>query len=206
MDRTTKYAKEVLAGNIPSCKFVKQACKRHLEDMKSSKKKSYPYKFNSEKAERSIEFFKLLKHSKGEFAGEEIELELWQCFRVGSVFGWEEKKTGYRRFRQAYNQVPRKNGKSTEAAGIGLEMMTVDGEQGAEIYSAATKKDQAKIIFDEAKRMINASPYIKKHVDVFQANINMPSTNSKFEPLSRDANALDGLNYMLIRQERCMTY
>lgn len=194
IDRTTKYAKEVLAGNIVTGRLVKLACQRHLEDIKRSKTKAFPYRFNVEKAERSLDFFKLLKHSKGEFAGNTIELELWQCFRIGSVFGWEEKTTGYRRFRQAYTQVARKNGKSTEAAGIGTEMLTVDGEQGAEVYTAATKKDQARIIFDEAKRMVEASPYIKKHVDVFQANINMPATNSKFEPLSKDANSLDGLN------------
>lgn len=194
IDRTTKYAKEVLAGNIVAGRLVKLACQRHLDDIKRSKSKSFPFRFNVEKAERSLDFFNLLKHSKGEFAGQTIELELWQCFRIGSVFGWEEKSTGYRRFRKAYTQVARKNGKSTESAGVGIEMFTVDGEQGAEVYSAATKKDQAKIIFDEAKRMVEASPYIKKHVDVFQSNLNMPRTNSKFEPLGRDADSLDGLN------------
>lgn len=194
IDRTTKYAKEVLAGNIIAGELVKLACKRHMEDLKKSKTKAFPYKFDVELAEKYMEFFKLLHHSKGEKAGQPIELELWQCFRIGSVFGWISKKTHLRRFFEGYNQVGRKNGKSTEAAGVGIELLTIDGEAGAEVYSAATKKDQARIIFDEAKRMINSSPYIKKHLDVYKLNIDMPATNSKFEPLSADANSLDGLN------------
>lgn len=194
IDRVTKYAKEVVAGNIVAGELVVLACKRHLNDLKRSKTKGFEYKFDIDLAERYIDFFRLLKHSKGEKAGQTIELELWQCFRVGSVFGWVHKKTGVRRFFEAYNQVARKNGKSTEAAGVGIEGLTIDGEQGAEVYSAATKKDQARIIFDEAKRMVNASPNIKKHIDVYQLNMNMPMTNSKFEPLSSDANSLDGLN------------
>ncbi len=194
IDRTTKYAKEVLAGNIIAGELVILACKRHMNDLKKSKTKKYQYKFDAEIAEKYIDFFNLLKHSKGEKAGEPIELELWQCFRVGNVFGWIDKKTHLRRFFEAYNQVARKNGKSTEAAGVGIETLTIDGEQGAEIYSAATKKDQARIIFEEAIRMVKASPYIKKHLEIFKLNINMPMTNSKFEPLSSDANSLDGLN------------
>ncbi|BDR82547.1 terminase large subunit [Clostridium tetani] len=194
IDRTTKYAKEVLAGNIITGELVKLACKRHMEDLKRSKTRNFNYKFDVELAEKHIDFFKLLQHSKGEKAGQPIELELWQCFRIGSVFGWINKKTHLRRFFEAYNQVARKNGKSTEAAGIGIEMLTIDGEQGAEVYSAATKKEQARIIFEEAVRMVKASPYIKKHLDVYKLNINMPITNSKFEPLSSDANSLDGLN------------
>lgn len=194
IDYVTKYAKEVLAGNIVACNLVKLACKRHMNDLKKAKTKKYPYRFDVELANKHLEFFKLLKHYKGEFAGQNIELELWQMFRVGSVFGWIEKETGYRRFRIAYNQVPRKNGKSTEAAGVGIDLMSIDGEEGAEVYSAATKKDQAKIIFNDAKKMIKASPFIKKKIDIFRNNINMPLLNSKFEPLSADADTLDGLN------------
>ena len=193
-DRATKYAKEVVAGNILANELVVLACKRHLEDLKKSKTKAFPYKFDVDLANRYLDFFSLLKHSKGELAGQPIHLELWQCFRIGCVFGWVHKDTGLRRFFEAYHQVPRKNGKSTEAAGVGVELLTIDGEQGAEIYSAATKKDQSRIIFDEAKRMVNASSHIKKHINIYQTNMSMPMTNSKFEPLSSDANSLDGLN------------
>ncbi len=193
-DRVTKYAKEVVAGNIPANELVILACKRHLNDLKKSKTKAFPYKFDVDLANRYLDFFDLLKHSKGELAGQPIHLELWQCFRIGSVFGWVHKETGLRRFFEAYHQVPRKNGKSTEAAGVGVELLTIDGEQGAEVYSAATKKDQARIIFDEAKRMVNASSHIKRHINIYQTNMSMPMSNSKFEPLSSDANSLDGLN------------
>lgn len=193
-DRVTKYAKEVVAGNIPANELVILACKRHLNDLKKSKTKAFPYKFDVDLANRYLDFFNLLKHSKGELAGQPIHLELWQCFRIGSVFGWVHKETGLRRFFEAYHQVPRKNGKSTEAAGVGVELLTIDGEQGAEVYSAATKKDQARIIFDEAKRMVNASSHIKRHINIYQTNMSMPMSNSKFEPLSSDANSLDGLN------------
>ncbi|AHM56401.1 putative terminase large subunit 2 [Peptoclostridium acidaminophilum DSM 3953] len=194
IDRTTKYAKQVLSGNIVAGKLVRLACERHMNDLKRSKTRAYPYKFDEDRAERYLDFFKLLKHSKGEWAGQSIELELWQCFCIGSTFGWIHKKTELRRFKTVYEQVARKNGKSTKMAGIGIIGLSVDGEQGAEVYSAATKRDQSRIIFDEAKRMIQASPYIKKHIDVFQANMSMPATNSKFEPLSADANTMDGLN------------
>jgi len=193
-DRTTQYAKEVVAGNFIVGEDVMLACKRHLNDLKKSQKASFPYYFNVELAETHINFFNLCNHSKGEWAGTPIKLELWQCFCNGSVFGWQHKVTGLRRFKKAYEQVARKNGKSTKAAGTGLDAMSLDGEAGAEVYSAATKRDQARIIFDEAKRMVKASPSLRRYIDVLTNNINMPSTNSKFEALSADAVTLDGLN------------
>lgn len=194
MDRTTKYAREVLAGNIVAGDLVKRACRRHMEDLKKSRRKSFDYIFKQEAADRAIDFFSFLKHSKGKWAGEEIKLQLWQCFIVGSLYGWMHKKTKTRRFRTTYLSVARKNGKSTMLAGLGLYGLLADKEAGAEVYSAATKKDQARIIFDEAKRMVKSSPYIVKHVDVFTRNMSVPMTNSKFEPLSADVNSMDGLN------------
>lgn len=194
MDKTTKYARQVLSGNIVAGKLVKLACQRHIDDIKKSRRRDFPYAFNVDAANRVIEYFEFLKHSKGEWAGQPIKLELWECFIVGNIFGWQHKKTKLRRFRTAYVQVAKKNGKSTLTAGIGNYGLTADGEPGAEIYSVATKRDQAKIIFDEAKRMVRASEYIKKHVDVFTNNLSVPATNSKFEPLSRDVNSQDGLN------------
>lgn len=194
IDRTTKYAKEVLAGNIIAGELVKKACQRHMDDLKSSKRKSFEFSFDQEAADRAIEFFGFLKHSKGIWAGQPIKLELWQCFVVGSIFGWKHKKTKLRRYRTAYISVARKNGKSTMMAGIGLYGLLADGEAGAEVYSAATKRDQARIIFDEAKRMVKASPDIAGFVDVFSRNLSVAQTSSKFEPLSADVNSLDGLN------------
>lgn len=194
IDRTTKYAKEVLAGNIVTGDLVKRSCRRHMNDLKRSKKKEFEYYFDRETADHAINFFQFLRHSKGVWAGEPVKLELWQCFIVGSIFGWLNKKTKLRRYRTAYISVARKNGKSTLMAGVGNYGFLADGEQGAEVYSAATKRDQAKLIFDEAKRMVVASEYMNKHVDVFQRNMSVPATNSKFEPLSAEANNMDGLN------------
>jgi len=194
-DRTTKYAKQVLSGNIIASKWVNKACERHLNDIKQSKKhRQYEYKFDVEKAEEAINFFSFLKHSKGEWAGQPIELELWQSFIIGSTFGWVNKKTELRRFKTSFSMVARKNGKSTVAAGVGLKGLLADGEMGAEIYTAAVKKDQAKIIFEEAQRMARASKYLMEYLEVLTNNINCKLTNSKFEPLSSDSKSLDGLN------------
>src|SRR5690606_33938454 len=128
------------------------------------------------------------------------ELQPWQQFRIGAVFGWmrEDPETGEasRRFRTAYNEVARKNGKSTEAAGIGLYMLDADGEPGAEVYSAATRRDQARIVWDEAARMVERSPALRKRVNVLRGrgNMHILETHSKFEPLGADVDGLDGLN------------
>lgn len=140
-----------------------------------------------------MRFFGLLRHSKGEWAGKPLVLTPWQGFVVGSVFGWL-RKDGTRRFRTVYQEVPRKNGKSTMLAGIGLYMLVADGEPGAEIYAAATKKEQARIIFDEAKRMVRSSSVLGSRVRSYKLNLSIERTSSKFEPLSADEKTLDGLN------------
>lgn len=195
MDKVTKYAKLVLSGEIVAGDLVKAACKRHLDDLKKSARKSYPYKFDNNLANLRIDFYNLCHHYKGQkFAGQPIKPELWQCFIQGSVFGWVEKKTGLRRFREVYEQIAKKNGKSTDAATTGLYCMTVDDEPGAEVYSAATTRKQARIIFDTAHKMVNASPELKTMYNCLTNNINVPATASKFEPVSSEADTLDGLD------------
>ncbi|MCI5891804.1 MAG: terminase large subunit [Clostridiales bacterium] len=194
MDKTTKYAKMVLAGEIAAGKLVRLACKRHLDDLKKSQRKSYPYRFDVELANLRIEFYNMCRHYKGDVAGQPIKPELWQCFVQGSVFGWVDKKTGKRRFREVYEQIAKKNGKSTDAATTGLYCMTVDGEAGAEVYSAATTRKQARIIFETARQMISASPELKTLYNSLTNNINVPQMASKFEPVSSEAETLDGLD------------
>jgi phage terminase large subunit-like protein len=116
-----------------------------------------------------------------------------RSFVVGSLFGWR-RSDGLRRFRTAYCAVPRKNGKSTLSAGIALYLLVADGEQGAEIYSAATTRDQARIVFDEAKRMVGSSPALRRRVEVLINNLHVAATASKFMPLSSDSSTMDGLN------------
>ncbi len=193
--RTYKYAKLVLNGRIVACEAVKEAAHRFLDELKASKKGSYPFEFNNELAEHYISVMELFKHSKGRWKGQTLELELWQSFIVGNIFGWIDKKSRYRRFTEAYVEVARKNGKSTKAAGIGNIGLMFDDEGGAEIYSAATKRDQAKIIFNEAKSMIEQiKSGLPFQVDTYKNNISFPGTYSKFEPLSSDTKTMDGLN------------
>ena len=185
------YIDGVESGTITTCRWVQLAVARHLKDLETCESRGLY--FDPEAAKIKLEFFNLLKHSKGKWAGEPFKLEPWQKFIIWVLFGWKNLK-GTRRFRIAYEEVARKNGKSTKAAGIGLAGLVMDAEQGAEIYSAATKMEQAKIIHKEAKRMVKSSPALQNYLRVFQNSIAMDSTNSSFEPLGADAKTLDGLN------------
>lgn len=187
-----KYAEDVVSGKILAGKYIKLACKRHLEDLKFAGKRGFY--FSNKAAEHILEFFKFLKHSKGEWAGQPLTLEPWQQFVLCVQFGWLNKKTGLRRFRLGYSELPRKNGKSTLSAGKGLYLLVGDNEAGAEVYTAATKKDQAKIIFSEAVRMVKASPFLKSIITSYRDNLNIANTASKFEPLGADEDTMDGLN------------
>ena len=150
--------------------------------------------FDEAEADRVVEFLSMLYHHKGEWAGQRFELADWQRNDIiRPLFGWK-RADGTRRFRYAYIEVPRKNGKSTLAAGLGLYLSVADGEYGAEVYSAATKKDQARIVWGDAEKMAKGSPYLKQFCRTFRNNINVPRTGSKFEPLGADSNTLDGLN------------
>lgn len=187
----TRYARQVAAGKVPACKWHRLACQRHLEDLRQGPKRGL--RFDPEAADYGIGFFRFLRHSKGEFAGREFVLEPLQQFLVGSLWGWR-RQDGFRRFREVYFEEPRKNGKSTLAAGIGLALFVADDEPGAEVYTAATKRDQAKIIHEEAIRMVKASPELLSQVSVFVNNLSVEATNSKYEPLGADKDTLDGLN------------
>jgi len=185
------YIDDVLSGRVPACHWVKQAARRHLQDLEIGGERGLW--FDRDAAQLAIDFFGLLKHSKGEWAGQTIHLQAWQQFNIWVVFGWK-REDGTRRFRQAYLEVARKNGKSTIAAGVGNYLLVADGEPGAEVYSAATSRDQARITHSEATRMVKASPALRKRITVFRDNLHIANTASKYEPLSSDYNSLDGLN------------
>lgn len=188
-DPVTEYAALVLSGKIPAGPYVIWACERHFRDMERE-----DIYLDLQEVEKRVRFFRLLKHWKGEYAGWAFELAQWQVFRVGSVYGWKYRSTGLRRFAEAYTEIPRKNGKTTEAAGVGLAGMLIDGEPGAEIYSVATKRDQAKIVWEDAKQMVQATGALSKRVRTFVSNISCQQYASKFEALGRDSKTLDGLN------------
>jgi phage terminase large subunit-like protein len=186
-----QYARDAAEGRIVCSKWVRQAARRHLHDLANGARRGL--RFDREAAEHAIQFFVFLHHSKGEWAGQVFQLEPWQQFILWCLFGWL-RADGTRRFRTAYVEVARKNGKSTLVAGVGLYLFFADGEPGAEVYCAATKKDQARIVFSEAVRMRTASPSLAKRIVKFRDNMNVPTTNSKFEPLGSDEDTLDGLN------------
>lgn len=144
-----------------------------------------------ERAPRFLEGF--CRHSKGEWAGQLIRLEEIQWQTLQTIFGWR-RADGTRRFRIAWIEWPRKNTKSTTAAGVGLYLMVGDGEPGAEVYSTATKKDQAKIVHDAAIAMVKASPELRRFLRTVRNNISCARLGSKFEPLGADSERLDGLN------------
>lgn len=190
-----EYAEDVVAGRAPACKWVRLAAERHLRDLGRVGSPDFPYYFDEETATWASDFFpKMLKHSKGEWAGKPLVLEPWQMFIIGSLFGWKRLEDDMRRFRVAYVEVPRKNGKSTIVAGLGLLLAFFDDEPGAEVYAAATKREQAKIVWGEAYRMVLASPNIRRRVRALKANLHDPLSASKFEPLGADVDGMDGLN------------
>ena len=192
VDPVSAYAHDVCTGRIIACRYVRLACERHFRDLIAGRKRGLVY--SPEWARYAIGFFSdYLRHSKAEWAGRPLVLEPWQEFAIGSVYGWF-RRDGTRRFRTAYEEVARKNGKSSMAAGVAIFALIADQEPGAEVYAAATKRDQARIIFTEAQRMVRASPDLRRRIAVFQLNLSIDETAAKFEPLSADERTLDGLN------------
>jgi len=191
VDPVSAYAWDVINGKIVTGNLVKLACERHFRDIENQKKTGYVWR--PDIALAAIEFSHFCRHSKGEWAGQRIELQPWQQFVHGSAFGWL-RKDGLRRFRVIYEEVARKNGKSTSASVIALKCLVADGEPGADVYSAATKKDQARIVFDEARRTVLHSEDLQKIISVYRLSLAVDDTMSSFQPLSADDRTMDGLN------------
>lgn len=178
------------SGKIVAGPLVRLACKRHLEDLKHGPDRGLEWRVDL--VHRAVNFFpEILRLAEGEFAGEPFALQPWQCFIVGSLFGWVGPD-GYRRFRTAYIEVGKGNGKSPMAAGIGIYGMIADEEPGAQIYSAATTRDQAKIVWGDAHKMVEASPSLSSRIIKTVNNLAFPPLASFFRPVSSDASKLDG--------------
>lgn len=187
VDKALVWARSVLKGKVPACRYIHQAIQRHFDDVADSRAKGYPYKFDPAKAEKKLKLIQLLPHTKGEWAFKRqlITLEPWQAFGMAVTFGWVKKKTGFRRFRESYWEVPRKNGKSVVAAGVGISMFVADGEFGGEVYSGATTEKQAWEVFRPARLMVKRSPMLIEAagIEVNASNMNVPAEGSRFEPL-----------------------
>ena len=186
---TTQYAKDVIDGKIVTGNLVKLACKRHLADLK--RKDIY---FCEESANRVFTSFNYFHHSEGKWAGQVIKLEPWQQFIAGSMAGWKVKDTGKRRFKFTYVQIAKKNGKSTFAGGLGLYFGFLDGEGGAQTNCIATKEEQAKIVWDMARRIVLKSPVLKKIIKPFARSLACDYNYSKFIYLGADSKTQDGIN------------
>lgn len=194
-DRATAYAEAVVAGAIVTGKRVRLACQRHLRDLEEGHKRGL--RWSVAKSEYAIEFCLYLRHFKGAYAGKPFVLSGWQEFCIGAVYGWV-RADGLRRFRVSMVVVSKKNGKSQMLAAVGIYGLVADGEPGAEVYATATKRDQARIIFDTASRMVRNSPELHKKVRSFKLNLSVDGTASKFEPISSDDKTGDGLNPSLV--------
>lgn len=188
-DRTRQYAESVVSGEIVAGPHVRNACKRHLLDLENGHERGL-YFDHDEASEKIAYFEEVLKLSEGQFEGKPFLLEPAQVFKIGSIFGWM-RKDGTRRFRRAYIEEGKGNGKSPLAGGIGLIGMTADGEAGAQVYSAAAKREQAGILFADAVKMVKQSPSLKKRLQFSggegnEYNIAHHASGSFFRPVSRD--------------------
>ena len=198
-----QYAYEVVTGKIVASQLIIKSCQRHIDDIKKAESDDYPYYFDEAEAQRFIDFCnKFLFHIKGELAGTPFLLPPWEIFLLGSIFGWRKKersrysKKKLRRFKTAECWVARKNGKSFIASAVMIWCLLFDSENGAEIYSAATTRDQARITADDAMRILRGSP-LAQLCKVNKYHVEVPETHSVLRALSADGGSLDGLNVHL---------
>lgn len=208
------YQADVLEGSVAACQWVRLACERNRRDLDRQETPGFPFRFDPAAARRICQMAEMLPHIKGpkaKIVGRDddgrpvwntIQLEPWQCWYLTTMFGWLHQESGLRRFRVSMLLVPRKNAKSTIAAVVVLYMLTSDGESGAECYSAATTRDQAKVVAEIAWEMAKRSPSFCEYFGVRVGakttfTLTVPATASKFAPLSADAHTLDALNISL---------
>ena len=193
-----KYAENCISGEIISCKKHKWACERFLKDAEQFENNpDYPFYWSEESAQNIVDWFALLRHSKGVLAGQPIILTDWQKFRICQLYGWRRKKNGYRRFKKSFTEVARKNAKSQEEAGIALYEISVTATKNNEVceeYTAGVKRDQSKIVFNEAELMLRGSP-LRQKFDIKRDEIKHAKTGSFIKALSKeDGKSGDGTN------------
>lgn len=191
---TTIYAKLVIQGEIIANKWVKLACERHLEDLKRSKEDpDFPWKFDEEKGWRPIRFIEKKCHpTKGSF--KHLVMQPWQHFVVGSMFGWINKSTGVRRYRESLIFVARKNGKTELESGLADYMAGFDGENGPNVYFLANSQKQASLLYEGSRTMIQKSPWLSDRFVPNRSEIRYPKTGGKILAMSAEKNNKDGEN------------
>lgn len=190
-DPIHEYWGKIQSGEEVVCDKIRRTYKKIVYDLENPKE----FFFSSRRANHIIEFFEnYCKQSKGKDGGKNVRLELWEKAMLATVFGFVDIN-GLRKYREFILIVGKKNGKSLIASGIGNYMLIADGENGPEVYAVATKKDQAKIIWTEAKRMVKKSPSLRKRIKTLVAELSSEEYNDGiFKPLASDSDTLDGLN------------
>lgn len=187
-----KYINDVVAGRLTVGKYARLRVERHLKDIETCYERGMY--FDEKHAQKVLQFFGYIKHAKGQnFAGQTFVLSPWQAFDVWTLYGWKQQG-GSRRYRYAYTDVARKNGKTTFAAAQGLYLLMMDQEPGAEIYTVATKREQARICLDDARNIVKQSADLRQYAQIFQHSLTCEMFGSSMKSLSSDHNTLDGLN------------
>lgn len=205
-ERVVDYAQRVVQGREVAGRLERLKCQRFLRDMERAGTDAFPYVLDRAAGARVCRFIELMPHIKGEWAKPvyidgklqyaKLKLEDWQCFEEFNLFGWKHRDTNLRRFRRSYEEVARKNAKSTRIAARELYLLTADGEPGAHCYSAATTGDQAREVFDTARNMALREPEFLARfgVEVGKHDITLPMSASSMKPLNAEGSTLDGLN------------
>ncbi len=189
IDRIIQYSEDVLSGKIVAGVKHKWACQRFLSDLERSKSNDFEYEFIPEEAEKFFRWMRLFKHRKGVLAGQHKEPELIELFVFGNVYGWYHKESGYRRFSKMYWQVARKNAKTQDLAIMGTyELFVFLPDEVAEVYCAATKKEQAELVYDEAVAMLQDCEAIQEseHYKVAYKKITRLKNGAFMKALSKD--------------------
>jgi phage terminase large subunit-like protein len=199
LEQYKNYLEQIDSGKVLACRYVHLAVERQIRDLQRQHDPDFPFYFDEDAAARAIGFFRILRHTKGEWASQRQHFQLkdFQAFRLAVVFGWKKKSNHKRRFTRAYIETARKSGKTEEGAGVMLIGLN-EGEAGAEIYSAATTRDQARIVFTAAKEMARQlrqdSEMAAGSLQILAHRVLNTSNNSFIQALSADAHTLDGLN------------
>jgi phage terminase large subunit-like protein len=206
LEQYHRYIDAVLSGEVLTCKYVRLAVERQVRDLERQDDPDFLYYFDEQKAGLTLATVKLLRHTSGEWMKKPFQLQDFQAFRFAVLFGWMRKDNHKRRFRRAYIEVARKQGKSEEAAAVGNIGLHFDGEGAPEIFSAATTRDQAKIVFNAGKAMseylARDSESLSKVIKSYAHSITNSDNKGSFRAVSADAGTLDGLRpHMFIIDE-----
>lgn len=193
IQRLNDYVDQVLSGQIVACEKVKMACQRHKRDMKNSEAPGYPWRFDPVLGARPIDFMeRFIKPTKGRY--DALHLMGWQCFVLGSIYGWVHKETGLRRYREALVLVGRGNGKTTLVSGLPPFAVSKDNEPGAEVYLLANSKEQARICYEMCFQQVQASPALRGRFRALRDGMYYDKTAGLIRPRASDSRKLDGLN------------